>query len=199
MVPLSLVLTAATNRIAGCWLTDHAPSFAWMATTALSSCLTIVILYALIGTADALRWRSLPAHQWRRVTRLATGWWLAWIAGCFAWAVATRQWITYAHGWQSVTAFLLFGPLGEELLFRGIIFGHARRIWPGSPAPAVLMSAVAFRLHHVALATAPPGLAVPQLLFTIPLGVVLALLRERAGSIWIGLGVHVATNLPAAF
>jgi membrane protease YdiL (CAAX protease family) len=194
-----LVLTAATNRIAGRWLTDHAPSFAWMATTALCSCLTIVMLYALIGTGEALRWRPLPAGQRRRVIGLAAGWWLAWMAGCIAWADATGQWIIYAHGWQAVTAFLLFGPLGEELLFRGILFGHARRIWPNTLAPAVLISTIAFSLHHIALATAPAGLVIAQLLFTIPLGVVLALLRARAGSIWIGLGLHVATNLPAAF
>ena len=94
-------------------------------------------------------------------------------------------------------AFLIFGPLGEELLFRGLVFGCARAIWPSSASTAVLSSTIAFSLHHIALHTAPRGFAMIQLLFTIPMGVVFALLRERTGSIWPGLLVHVATNLPS--
>jgi len=97
-----------------------------------------------------------------------------------------------------VLAFLIFGPLGEELLFRGLVFGCARAIWPSSASTAVLSSTIAFSLHHIALHTAPSGFAIAQLLLTIPMGVVFALLRERTGSLWPGLLVHVVINLPSA-
>ena len=109
------------------------------------------------------------------------------------------HWIVYARGWPAIAAFLVFGPLGEELLFRGIIFEKARAMWPGGPGPAICLSTAAFSLHHVELHAAPTGLAVAQIVFTIPMGIVFAILRERTRSIWPGFVVHVATNLLAAF
>ncbi len=194
----SLVVTAAANHGAGRVLIAIAPQADWIATAAIPSCLAIGGLYVLYGDRRALRWPRLdrPAAWW--VLRLSMAWWVPWIAGCVLVAASTGRWITYAHGLPAVTAFLVFGPIGEELLFRGLIFERARRLWPTTPRHAIYLSTVAFSLHHIALGAAPATLAAAQFAFTLPMGFVFAMLRERTGSLWPALLLHVVTNLPAA-
>lgn len=197
LLPLSLILTATINRYVGQLLSVKAPSVAWIATAAIPSFLLIAFLYAFVGDKNSLSWPNLESPARRRVLGLSMTWLVLWLGGCVISAIMTGHWTVYARGWPLVTAFLIFGPLGEELLFRGLIFGHARTIWPSSPQIAIVISTAAFSLHHISLHTAPRELAVAQVLFTIPMGIVFALLRERTGSVWPGLLVHIATNLPA--
>jgi membrane protease YdiL (CAAX protease family) len=199
LVLCSLVLTATTNHVVGTTLNLHAPDMSWMATAAIPSTILIVILYALLGSRDALRWPRLDSTVWRRVFGISAIWVSVWMAGSVVAAALAGHWIHYAAGFPLVAAFMLFGPAGEELLFRGLIFEKARSIWPATAVPAMCISTAAFSLHHLALDAAPHGLAIAQLLFTIPMGFVFALLRERTGSILPGWLLHVATNLPALF
>ena len=198
LFPASWVLTAATNRMVGYLLRSAAPSTDWIATAAIPSFLIIAGLYALLGDRRVLSWPPFTTLTQRSVAGLAAIWLLLWLGGSAAAAITTGHWLIYARGWPLVLAFLVFGPLGEELLFRGLVFGYARATWPSSALTAVLVSTIAFNLHHIALNAAPHGFAMAQFLLTIPMGVVLALLRERTGSLWPGLLVHVATNLPSA-
>lgn len=195
----SLFLTAMSNRAAGSILNEHAPALGWLATAAIPSALVIAVLHALFGNRSALAWPELDRARWRNVVVVSALWLGAWLTGTILAAIIAGRWITYASGGPLVTAFVVFGPLGEELLFRGLLFERARHIWRDSAVPAVWISTIAFSLHHVALASAPHGLAAAQILFTIPMGFVFALLRERTGSIWLGLVLHILTNLPAIF
>jgi len=197
LFPISLLLTAVTNRAFGQFLHSVTPAIDWVATAAIPSFLIIAGLYALLGDRRILSWPPSMTLTQPSVAGLSAVWLLLWLGGSAAAAIITGHWLIYARGWPLVLAFLVFGPLGEELLFRGLVFGHARAIWPSSASMAVLISTIAFSLHHIALYTAPSGFAIAQLLFTIPMGVVFALLRERTGSLWPGLLVHVATNLPS--
>jgi membrane protease YdiL (CAAX protease family) len=109
-------------------------------------------------------------------------------------------WPTYARGWPAIMAFIVFGPIGEELLFRGMIFERARRLWATSARPAIWISTIAFSLHHIQLHRLPlDGAALAQIGFTLPMRLVFAQLRERSGSLWPALVLHVATNLPFIF
>ena len=195
---LSLFLTAATNRAVGQILHSTAPTIGWVATAAIPSMLMIAGLYALLGDRRVLMWPAFENLTQRSVAGLSAAWLLLWLGGCIVAATIAGHWVIYAHGWPLLMAFLVFGPLGEELLFRGLIFSYARATWPSSAAPAIIVSTAAFSLHHIALQTAPRGLAVAQLLFTIPMGIVFALLRERTGSLWPSFLLHVATNLSSA-
>lgn len=195
----SLFLTAMSNRAAGTILTEHAPDWGWLATAAIPSALGIAVIYAIFGNRSALAWPKLERARWRNVLVVSALWIATWLTGSIVAAVRADGWITYASGGPLVAAFVVFGPLGEELLFRGLLFERARSIWRGSAVPAVWISTIAFSLHHVALASAPHGLAAAQILFTIPMGFVFALLRERTGSIWPCVVLHVLTNLPAIF
>jgi membrane protease YdiL (CAAX protease family) len=199
LVLCSLVLTATTNHVVGTTLTVHAPDMSWIATAAIPSAVLIIILYAVFGSRDAIRWPRLDSTVWRRVFGISAIWLSVWMAGSVVAAALAGHWIQYAAGLPLVAAFMVFGPAGEELLFRGLIFEKARAVWPTTAAPAMCISTAAFCLHHLALGAAPHGLAMAQLLFTIPMGLVFALLRERTGSILPGWLLHVATNFSALF
>lgn len=197
LLPLSLVLTASTNGFVGKYLQSQAPTLAWIATAAIPSCVAICCLYALLGDKRALSWPRLQTENRNRVLRLSAIWLMVWLAGSTAFAIMAAQWIVYARGLPPIAAFLVFGPLGEELLFRGLVYERVRALPPHAALWPVLISSFAFSAHHLWLNAAPEGLALTQVLFTIPMGIVLALLRHRTASIWPGFLLHVATNLPA--
>lgn len=199
LVAVSLILTSTANRLAGRLLDAATPEISWIATAAIPSFALIAILYLLGGDRQALRWPMLNVVEGRRAVRLSATWLLIWLSGMVAASFAAGHWITYAQGVPPVLAFLLFGPAGEELLFRGLIFQQARTVWPASAAAPIAISTIAFSLHHIQLHSQPlHGLAAAQLLFTIPMGVVFARLRMTTGSLWPAFLLHVATNLPAA-
>jgi membrane protease YdiL (CAAX protease family) len=78
-------------------------------------------------------------------------------------------------------------PFCEEIFFRGYLFSGLLRgmsLWP-----AVVLSAVLFTLSHGDVGSAAPILV---------LGLLLALVRWRTGSIWPGMALHMANNLLAA-
>jgi membrane protease YdiL (CAAX protease family) len=197
LLPLSLALTASANRLAGGYLKLAAPEVAWIATAAIPSCIVIGCLYALLSDKHALSWPRLQTNDRSRVLLLSAIWLMVWLAGSIAFAMIAGHWIVYARGLPAVAAFLVFGPLGEELLFRGLIYERVQALRPHSALWPVLISSFAFSAHHLWLDTAPEGLALTQVLFTIPMGIVLALLRHRTASVWPGFLLHVATNFPA--
>lgn len=82
---------------------------------------------------------------------------------------------------------VLIAPICEEIFFRGYLFGgllHRMSFWP-----AALLSAFLFALAHGEIGSF-------AVLFVI--GLVLAGLRWRMGSIWPGIVVHAANNATAA-
>lgn len=97
-------------------------------------------------------------------------------------------------------AFVITGPLNEELLFRGVLFELLQRRFPLSDRPAILVSSLLFSIHHLQLhGFRVTRFVLLQLAFTFLMGWVLARLRQKSDSIWPGYAVHVLTNLPHAF
>ena len=99
-------------------------------------------------------------------------------------------------GWPLLVSLVVWQPVVEELLFRGLLQGALRRTrfglsaWMGFSV-ANLVTSVAFVLLHLARHTLPWAVAVffPSLLF--------GLFRDRADSTWPAICLHVAFN--AAF
>jgi membrane protease YdiL (CAAX protease family) len=82
---------------------------------------------------------------------------------------------------------IVAAPVAEEIFFRGFLFGGLRRGLPF--LAAALVSAVIFGAFHY---TGPHSLTVlPQLAF---LGLVLAWIYERSGSIYPTIALHVLNN-----
>ncbi|MBS3973593.1 MAG: CPBP family intramembrane metalloprotease [Actinobacteria bacterium] len=83
---------------------------------------------------------------------------------------------------------VVVGPIGEEFIHRGIIFGflrHRHRF-----VTAALISSVIFALLH---------LSPVVFLTTFPLGLYLCFMYQRLGSIVPGIVLHMAWNLMVSF
>lgn len=77
----------------------------------------------------------------------------------------------------------LAAPFVEEIIFRGVLLGYLRQKW--SAAPAVVVCSIVFGLCHVA----------PQVMvYVIPLGLCLAIMRLWFNSMWPNIAVHVLNN-----
>lgn len=85
--------------------------------------------------------------------------------------------------WLTPVALAVIAPFGEELFFRGLVYGLLR---PAGVAWATGVSAVAFALLHL-----EPAAFIGHLGF----GVYLALLRENTRSIWPSIATHGVANL----
>ena len=86
--------------------------------------------------------------------------------------------------WLGVLSYAVLAPLGEEFLFRGVVYGQLRRV---SSAPvAIAVSALAFGLFHGNLV---------QFVYASLLGAVMALVRELYGTLWASVAFHAVANL----
>lgn len=77
-------------------------------------------------------------------------------------------------------------PVAEEIFFRGFIYGGMRNLW--GVGWGMVVSSVVFALVHIT-----PGVLVP--IFVI--GLVLAYLYERTGSLWPSIILHALVNAVA--
>ena len=87
----------------------------------------------------------------------------------------------------SVGRACILAPIGEELLFRGAIYGWSRR-WLG-PLAAILLNAALFAVTGVV------GGSLFLVIQTFLLGAAINWVRERSGSTRPGIAVHVAHNI----
>lgn len=166
--------------------------------------LTGVAGIAGFAAAALLRIRSLSAFSVRRVSR----WWLliGVGAGLVAFVVkglavmaytaitgdSSNPQTVYAEGGSGgvlslilATLFLgLLTPVGEELLFRGVV---ANVLLRHGPLFGVVSSALIFALMHGINIVFPAALV---------MGLVGAELLRRSGSVWPAVVVHVVFNLP---
>ena len=96
--------------------------------------------------------------------------------------------------WQYVVAFLMLvilAPVGEELLFRGYLYGKLRKsapIWV-----AVLVTSLTFGLAHLWTGGDGP-LQWAVAIDTFVLSLVMCSVREYTGAIWITIFMHMTKN-----
>jgi membrane protease YdiL (CAAX protease family) len=93
---------------------------------------------------------------------------------------------------------VLWAGLGEELFYRGYLYGALRTAW--GVLPAALVSAFLFAIRHaVQLALVRPdypwGAAASWVLLSFVVGIVLTALYQRTGSLWLPVAVHYLFNL----
>ncbi len=98
------------------------------------------------------------------------------------------------HRASAIAAFLVCGAVAEEFLFRGAVFDSAERIW-GEGWKPVLLSAAAFSLAHLqyhSFRLTPQAWA--QIGYTLPMGMVLGILRWKSRRLWPSAALHIANN-----
>ncbi len=82
-----------------------------------------------------------------------------------------------------ILAVAVIGPVFEELLFRGFVLNTLKKAT--SPAFAIFLTALGFGLVHGNLY---------QLIFTLPLGILMGFLAHRFDSLWPSVLMHIAFN-----
>ncbi len=102
---------------------------------------------------------------------------------------------------MDVLWYILFVPLGEELLFRGWFYALIEKLWPKfltatNPLPAaVWMSSVSFSIWHLQnIYKDPLGLVMFQVVYTFFTGLWLSYLRWKTGKIGLSCLAHTAIN-----
>lgn len=196
------VVDPAVHRDGLFGVAAHGPPPALTLVATLAQDLVLVI-GAMIAAASALNGRITLAHFGLRPTRPGRA--AAYVAGAYvlfvlfaaAWTtlmgVDERENIAVDLGTRD-SAFAFAGaaflvcvvaPIAEELFFRGYLFGALRR---RGLAVAALVSGTAFGLAH--LGGSPLGFIVPL----ATLGIVLALLYERTGSLYPPIALHAINN-----
>ena len=197
---LSFFLKTTANFWGGRALAVNAPSLGWLADLCLPSMLVSLALYLLIRPERPLA-RPVAGTNWPRVRRTGGIWLLCWLTASAATAFHAGHWIHYSQGLVDSLAFVVFAPLGEELVFRGAVFELAARTWPAAgKARPIIFSAVFFALHHFQMHHyQPTPAALSQVAFTFPMGLVFGYLRSESQSLWPAYGLHLLTNLPGIF
>lgn len=82
----------------------------------------------------------------------------------------------------------IIGPICEELMFRGIVF-HRLKDWV-KPQVAIVISALLFGIYHG---------NVVQFFYATCMGVMLAIIYDKTGTLWISIVAHIAANLWSLF
>lgn len=90
--------------------------------------------------------------------------------------------------WPGIVAISVFGPVLEEMLFRGAI--TKRLLQHYSPVSAILLSALVFGVFHI---------NPPQVVGAFLSGILLAWLYYKTGSLIPGIIVHVLNNSLSVF
>ena len=82
----------------------------------------------------------------------------------------------------------IIGPICEELMFRGIVF-HRLKDWV-KPQAAIVISALLFGIYHG---------NVVQFFYATCMCVMLAIIYDKTGTLWISIVAHIAANLWSLF
>lgn len=189
----SLVLISGLDDNCYRLLARTAP--AWKIVPALR--ITSLTVCGMLCFAFARRSLQAPlaSTPWRNVLIAAAGWLCGTILALFVFHV----WTPLLPSWIDVASFLGTGLLGEELLFRGAVFGLAEKVFgrPSRlPLAAIGISSVLFGVQHLGYhGWHLSGAALTQVSYTIVFGVLLGLLRDWSGSLWVPVAVHFANNL----
>ena len=78
---------------------------------------------------------------------------------------------------------VIFGPIAEELLFRGIIHNSIKKVC--NPYVAIVLSGMMFGIWHGEFV---------QTVYTTFFGIALAVVYEYSGSLWVPIGMHILNN-----
>ena len=189
LAPLSLVQFFALARLTGPTLIDL--GVASLAAIRLPAFLVSIGLLLLVAR-DGL---GLP----RRPDRPALVWGMtgAVLVTTYLLVFWLRLWVPQMPATADIVVFIGTGLLAEEFWFRGMLFSLFTRITRSdSDHLSILFTSGLYALSHWqyhGFQFTPA--AVIQLAYTLPLGLVLAMLRSQTLSVWPAVGLHLAVNL----
>jgi membrane protease YdiL (CAAX protease family) len=142
--------------------------YVWLA---LAGAGVYIVLYIVLSTVAGLFMPSLNFDQEQKLG--------------FDHPAGTMQLI------MTAVSLVVLPPVTEEVLFRGFLYGGLRRavrFWP-----AVLITSVLFAVGHLEFGSGAPLLWIAAI-DTFALSVVMCYIREKTGSIWSTIIMHVLKN-----
>lgn len=134
--------------------------------------------------ALGLDWRGAPLALWGVVLTFAASVVLEPLLSLFPAVYFERIGSAVGHGFWAILLAVVFAPVFEELLFRGLVLEQARRsmgAWR-----SVLLTGAIFALVHL------PNW--PQVVNAFVMGVLLGYIYLVSRSLWPVVGVHVINN-----
>jgi sodium transport system permease protein len=164
-------------------------SFAWLGRVSLSGILPLKAPSPLMAIAVLI----LGAATWPIAHEI-----LAWMSDLHIVAISQSQLMKTAkllENWEKVSPVItllsiaLITPIGEEIAFRGYLFAAFES--KKHPTRVIFISAALFAAFHV---VAPGVLSFERFAPSFFLGLILGLVRQRSGSIWPSLVIHVVHN-----
>lgn len=93
-----------------------------------------------------------------------------------------------SSSWVMLLSVILFGPIGEELLFRGLILRYGNRLFPYSVS--ILLQACLFGVYHGNIV---------QGIYAFAIGIIFGALACRYDSIIPGILLHIIINASILF
>jgi len=97
---------------------------------------------------------------------------------------ATQEALFQSNFFVQIIGIGILVPLVEELIFRGLVYGKLRMYY--GRVPAVLFSALLFSVYHGNMI---------QMLYALPMGILLALVYEKWGMLAAPVLFHIGANL----
>jgi len=186
-----LIFPAIMQPLAGIILTSTLSSFA----AAAVANAVVVRIYERGRLADVgLAWSLSSGRECVTGTGLAAAAAMVVISVPLALRMASFQQdkVAVEHPWAAFTfgsASLLFGVMGEELLFRGYAFQLLIRAF--GPFATILPTSLLFGLMH----SANPGVTVMGIINTVAFGVLFGYAVWRTGALWLPIGLHFGWNV----
>lgn len=186
---LSLVLLTGTDQVVSMLLPASLKVIAYIRIPSLLFCF---LLWFALGRHHALYF-PVQLVQWRGVLLPAA----MWIVPTIVLTLGHIVWLPQIVEPVDIIAFMLTGLLAEEFLFRGAIYdlvfnvsAHKVGAKLAIGYSALFFGLSHFQYHHFAFTQA----ALTQVMYTIVLGVLLGMIRNRSGSIWPCVLVHMVGN-----
>jgi membrane protease YdiL (CAAX protease family) len=186
-----LIFPAVLQPLAGIVLTSTLTSFA----AAAVANAVVVRIYERGRLADVgLAWSLSSGREFLTGTGLAAAGAMVVVLVPLALKMASLQrektvvehpWAAFAFGCGS----LLFGVMGEELLFRGYAFQLLIRAL--GPFATILPTSLMFGLMH----SANPGVSVLGIINTVAFGILFGYAVWRTGALWLSIGLHFGWNV----
>ncbi len=93
--------------------------------------------------------------------------------------------------WLGLLAMVIGAPLSEEMMFRGFLLSAFSKTRIGYWGAAIIVSAMWALLHA--------GYSIVALSAIFTLGMIMALVLKRTGSLWMTIAIHIVWNSIAAY
>lgn len=124
---------------------------------------------------------------------------VSWLPLTAYFVLIRKVWVPRLPTWIDITAFMLTGLIAEEILFRGILFNLAERVFGARSlfkfTYPVLITSLLFGLQHLSYHSfSLNSAALTQVAYTTAMGIVFGSIKEVSGRIWPAILFHMLNN-----